>query len=344
MRVTIKDIARETGYSKTTVSFAFNDPDQIAASTRDKILETATRLGYVPDPVARSLSRRTMGTIGLLLPQTIQFALHNPYMVDLISGIGEACDESDLSLTMIPPRRGSLASSVRSAAVDGLITIGLEPDDEAVQLIRNRHVPFVTIDSQPHATVPSVLIDDAGGAKLAMGHLIQKGHRSIAVVTLKDNRGPDEPEYAGIGILRMRGYKSAVEEAGIGPADETIVRLDEPCSFEGGEHAARVIAHEYPDVTAIAVMSDIQALGVQRALVSHGVRVPQDVSVIGFDGIREADLVGLTTVRQPSREKGRKAGDLLVRIIGGENVEERVQLSCELIERTTVSDRSVGRE
>ncbi len=337
MRVTIKDIARETGYSKTTVSFAFNDPDQIAASTRDKILETATRMGYVPDPVARSLSRRSMGTIGLLLPQSIPFALHNPYMVDLISGLGAVCGESELSLTMIPPRKGSLMASVRNAAVDGLITIGLEPDDEAVQLIRNRHVPFVTIDSQPHDAVPAVLIDDVGGARIAMEHLLAKGHTSIAIVALEFNPIMDDQAYAGIGRLRMQGYREALVAKGIEPESSQIVRIDEPCSIDGGAHAGRVIAHEYPDITAIVAMSDIQAIGVCRELAANGKKIPGEISVVGFDDIRESAHLNLTTVRQPAREKGRTAGDLLVRMIRGESSEHRIELPCELVERDSVA-------
>jgi DNA-binding LacI/PurR family transcriptional regulator len=338
MRVTIKDIARETGYSKTTVSFAFNDPTQISATTREKILQTAARLGYVPDPVARSLSRRRMGTIGLLLPQTIPFTLENPYMVELISGIGAACTDAELSLTMIPPTRGSIVASVRGAAVDGLITVGLEPDNEAVQLIHHRHMPFVTIDSQPHEGVPTVVINDRGGAALAMKHLLDAGHRNVAILALEDSSQPDFEEYSGIGLLRMHGYEDALEQAGIDPGSPSVVRIDRPCSVAGGRDAARALVADHPNVTAVAAMSDVQAIGLTAELESLGRKVPDDISVIGFDDIREASLVtpALTTIHQPSRDKGRAAGELLVQMIGKEDPVDSIELPCELVERATV--------
>ena len=229
MRVTIKDIARETGYSKTTVSFAFNDPSQISTEARTKILETATRLGYVPDPVARSLSQRRVGTIGLLLPQVIPFALQNPYMVRLISGLGQVCTDEGLSLTMLPPRKGSLLNTVRAAAVDGLVTIGLEPEDEVVTLIKNRHVPFVAIDAPAEPGIPCVTVADRQAADDAMTHLLEHGHRRIAIVIMEDGRTPDQEAYSGLGSVRMEGYNDALLRYGLSCDAPGVVQIEEPC-------------------------------------------------------------------------------------------------------------------
>lgn len=338
MRITIKDIAHETGYSKTTVSFAFNDPDQISTEARTKILEAATRLGYVPDPVARSLSRRRVGAIGLLLPQPIPFALQNPYMVRLISGVGQICDDEGLSLTMLPPRKGSLLGSARSAAVDGLITIGLEPQDEVVTLIKNRHIPYVTVDAHSEPGIPSITVDDRHAAQIAMTHLLEHGHRNIAVVILEDSRAPDQEEYSGIGRVRMEGYEDALRRYGMTQSDPRIVRLDEPCTIEGGLLAARSLVADHREVTGVVAMSDVIALGLYEGFRSAGLRIPDDVSVVGFDDILEAQLVtpGLTTVHQPAEEKGRRAGELLVRMIRDEEVDDSVQFTCSLIERGSV--------
>jgi DNA-binding LacI/PurR family transcriptional regulator len=339
MRVTIKDIARETGYSKTTVSFAFNDSSQISAQAREKILEAASRLGYVPDPVARSLSRRRLGTIGLLLPQPIPFALQNPYMVRLISGLGQVCNDEELSLTMLPPRRGSLMNSVRSAVVDGFVTIGLEPEDEIVTLIKHRHIPFVTIDAHSGPGIPSITVDDRRAADLAMTHLLEAGHRRIGIVILEDQRQPDQEEYSGIGRIRMRGYDDALRRYGLSCDHPSVIQLDEPCTVEGGRLAARSLLARHPEVTGVVSMSDIMAIGMYEELSESGHAVPADLSIVGFDDIREAQLLRppLTTVHQPAEEKGHRAGELLVRMIANEPVEDHVEFSCHLVTRGSVA-------
>ncbi len=339
MRIKITDIARETGYSKTTVSFAFNDPDQISAQAREKIIETATRLGYVPDPVARSLSGRRVGTIGLLLPQPIPFALQNPYMVRLISGLGQVCNDEELSLTMLPPLRGNLMGTVRSAAVDGLVTIGLEPEDDIVSLIKNRHIPFVTIDAKAEPGIPSITVDDRQAADLAMAHLLESGHRRIGILTLADQQLPDQEEYSGIGRLRMQGYEDALSRFGLSCNDPGIVQLNQPCSIQGGRLAARTLLANHPEVTAVVSMSDVMAIGLYEELQSQGRKVPRDVSVVGFDDIYEARLLNppLTTVHQPAEEKGRRAGELLVNMIASRPAEENVEFLCSLVERESVS-------
>ncbi|MFW5716639.1 MAG: LacI family DNA-binding transcriptional regulator [Spirochaetota bacterium] len=339
MRITIKDIARETGYSKTTVSFAFNDPAQISAEARRKILETADRLGYVPDPVARSLSRKRLGAIGLLLPQPIPFSLHNPYMVRLISGLGRICNDEGLSLTMLPPKRGSLVNSVRAAAVDGLVTIGLEPEHEVVTLIKNRHIPFVTIDAHSGPGVPSITVNDRSAAQIAMDYLLAAGHRRVSIVMLADGDPSDQQHYSGIGALRMRGYDDALHRHGLSCDAPAVVRIDQPCSIEGGRAAARVLLRSHPDVTGVVCMSDVIAIGIYEEFQGAGRVIPRDLSVVGFDDIHEAELLRppLTTVHQPAEEKGARAGELLVRMIRKEEVDEQVEFSCSLIERASVA-------
>ena len=339
MRVKITDIARITGYSKTTVSFAFNDPNQISAQAREKILEAATRLGYVPDPVARSLSGQRVGTIGLLLPQPIPFALQNPYIVRLISGLGQVCNDKELSLTMLPPLRGNLMSTVRSAAVDGLVTIGLEPEDDIITLIKNRHIPFVTIDAKTEPGIPSITVDDRKAADMAMTHLLEAGHRRIGILTLADQQLPDQEEYSGIGRVRMQGYEDALNRFGLSCDDPRIVQLNEPCSILGGSLAARTLLANYPEVTGVVSMSDVIAIGLYEELQSQGRQIPRDLSVVGFDDIYEAQLLRppLTTIHQPAEEKGHRAGDLLVKMIDNQPVDDQVEFMCRLVERESVA-------
>ncbi len=338
MRVTINDIAKATGYSKTTVSFAFNAPRQISAEAREKIVETATELGYVPDPIARSLSQRNLGTIGLLLPHPIPFALKNPYMVRLISGLGHVCNDEGLSLTMLPPKRGDLLKSVRGAVVDGLVTIGLDPEDEIVQIIRHRHMPFVSIDGTIASDVPSIGVDDRRAADVAMTYLLEQGHRRIGIVMLEESRSPDLEAYSGIGLKRMRGYEDALARFGMSSTDPAVAIFHEPCSVEGGRRAAQLLIEEYPETTGVVSMSDIIAVGIYQGVQSAGLRIPEDLSLVGFDDIQEAALLSppLTTVHQPAEEKGRRAGELLVRMISGAAVEHPVEFTCRLVRRQSV--------
>ena len=126
-RITIADIARESGYSKTAVSFAFNAPERISTNAREKILRTAGKLRYIPDPTARNFSLGRHSSIGFLLPQSIDTCLLNPYIIDVMRGLGTVCQENGYMLTIIPPLNDSLYEAVKNATVDGLITTGSFP-------------------------------------------------------------------------------------------------------------------------------------------------------------------------------------------------------------------------
>jgi DNA-binding LacI/PurR family transcriptional regulator len=341
-RVTINDIARIAGYSKTSVSFAFNDPSRISETAREKILAIAGELGYVPDPVARNLTLGTHGTIGLLLPETIATAFQNSHLSQVVQGIGEICERENHSLTLIPPRRESLLEGVRSAAVDGLITLGLEPGTDIVELIRQRHLPFVTIDGQDGGGFPVVGIDDRAAAAAAMNHVLDLGHRRIAVVCFVD-----EPQLTGVSPVRaarMAGYREALEARGVavtaagaqGAAGAPDARFWEcESSMAGGREAAERILDSGDAPTAVVTMSDVIGLGVLEYLGEAGRRVPEDVSVVGFDDIPEATLVRpkLTTVSQYGFEKGRRAAEILMRLIGSEEVVASTALETRLVVR-----------
>ncbi len=136
-RPTIKDIARESGYSKTAVSFAFNDPSRISEKACTQILQTAERLGYIPDPMARNFSLRRHLSIGFLLPQEIRYSLQNPYAQQVLLGIGGVCEKYGYTLTLIPPPLNeSVTEAVRNAAVDGLITMGMQVGMDIVSVMK----------------------------------------------------------------------------------------------------------------------------------------------------------------------------------------------------------------
>jgi alanine racemase len=258
-------------------------------------------------------------------------------MVRLIRGLGEVCNDHGLSLTMLPPSRGDLLRSVRSAAVDGLVTIGLHPEDEIVTLIYQRQMPFVTVDGRAGSDVPSIMVDDRQGARIAIDHILAAGHRDVAMVMLEETRAEDQEEYSGIGRVRLEGYLDALDAAGISRDDPRIQVIDAPCSMDGGRLVADQLAKQQQLPTAVVCMSDIIALGLCQGLKAHELAVPADVSVVGFDDIQECELVDppLTTVHQPAEEKGRKAGELLIERINQKEVGD-VIFPCRIVPRSSV--------
>lgn len=357
-RVTINDIARISGYSKTSVSFAFNDPGRISETARAKILGVADELGYIPDPVARNLTLGTHGTIGLLLPETIATAFQNSHLSQVVQGIGEICEREGHSLTLIPPLRASVLEGVRSAAVDGLITLGLQPGTETVEIIRQRHLPFVTIDGQDGGGFPVVGIDDRAAAASAMHHVLELGHRRIAVV-----RFYDEPQLTGTSTVRaarMAGYREALEAAGVAVVDApgdglveartagvgTALFYECESSVAGGREAAERILQSAERPTAILAMSDVIALGVLGYLAEQDIDVPEAISVVGFDDIPEASLVRprLTTVCQYGLEKGRSAAGILMRLLAGDAVNDYTVLDTRLVERESTAHAPLGQD
>jgi DNA-binding LacI/PurR family transcriptional regulator len=333
-RVTIKDIARISGYSKTTVSFAFNDPSRIGKDTHRKIIHIAEELGYIPDPVARNLTLRRHGTIGLLLPEVISYAFFNPYMSQIVQGIGEVCERVNHSLTLIPPISESLMEGIRRAAVDGLITMGLEPGMEAVEFINRRHLPFVAIDGRIGGDFPVVGIDDRTAARAAMEHVLDLGHRRLAVVAF--GAEPRISTSSHVKMERLAGYREALDACDPGIAETVQYYYSAPSIADGRRIAAEILSGPNRP-TAIVAMSDILALGLLDYLNARGIDVPGEMTVVGFDDIPESSLIRpqLTTVSQPGLDKGRYAADCLMNLIAGTEGPDHIVLPAELVVRGT---------
>jgi alanine racemase len=339
-RTTIKDIAERAGVSKTAVSFAFNDPEKISKDTRDRIMAIADELGYIPDPLARSLSTNRAGTIGFLLPQPIAEAFNNPYIFQLIQGIGEVCHQEDLSLTLLPPVRGSISEAVRNALIDGIIAVGVGPDTKVIELLHQRRKPFVTIDGEPSAETINIGIDDEGGAYEAMRHALDAGHRRIAILSLENPvlLDPDE-RYSRVSEMRIAGYRRALAERGLDIDGKEVSLSFVLTSIEAGIDAMDALSTGGATPTAAVCMSDIIACGVYEWARIKGLRIPDDISVLGFDDIPMAAFLspGLSTVRQPGVEKGHKAARIVVDLLAGKASTPKVLLPVELVSRGSVA-------
>jgi len=333
-RVTIADVAMRAGVSKTAVSFAFNNPERLGQATLERVLGVAHDLGYTPHPAARALSMRRSGTIGVLIPQRLSTVFANPFVSELIQGLGELCEEHDLALLLVPPLDGSLEAAIRHASVDGFISLGLSPDDRALEVIDALGTPTVLVDSDDSGVHPVVNVDDHGGAMAAANHLLALGHRRLAVLVLPPARA--QIAYTPTANRRMAGYRAAIEEAGAPPPLAVTAGI----SVGAGVRAFESLPSGASRPTGVLVMSDMAAIGVMNAAQTAGMRVPGDLSVVGFDDLPLSAWTNppLTTVRQPIVDKGRLAARMLIERMNGKSVGSPAPLSTTLIVRASTSE------
>ncbi len=316
-RVTIQDIADRTGYSKTAVSFAFNFPSRISKEAVERILETAREMDYIPDPMARNFSLGHHMAIGYLIPQSVSVTLENPYIQSVMRSIASVCEDHGYMLTIIPPLHSSIEEAVKSATVDGVIAMGLSMDRGMIDLLRSRGLRTVSIDGTGAEDLPSVSIDDAAAAREQMRTVLRLGHRRIAVISLP-SAAYDGKRHGTLIERRLEGYREALSECSMGLTDILMIQTD--ATFSSGYEAVGRILEER-GISCIVTMSDIVALGAWRALRGKGLRVPDDISIMGFDGIDDHASKELSTVIQSADDKGRISAEMLFSMIDGREEE-----------------------
>ena len=312
-RPRIGDVAERAGVSKTAVSFAFNRPERLNEATMARILAVAEELGYRPSPIARRLTARRTNQIGLVVPQSTHDIFANPFLPELIRGIGDICDAQGIAVVVVPPVRGSIATAIEGALVDGLILLGLEADHPQLRIVRRGGIPVVALDVGSWDGAPVIATDDAGGARAAAEHLASLGHTDVGIVLIAGHPDSAVDETAGISARRMSGIRAGfrLDDDGNGPVRLRIVSA--PVSEEGGRAAFAALAEDGLP-TAVIAMSDVVAIGVMNAASDAGMRLPDELSVVGFDDIPAAAWTTprLTTVHQPIRDKGRRAAEELI--------------------------------
>jgi DNA-binding LacI/PurR family transcriptional regulator len=282
------------------------------------------------------MSTGKTGTIGVLVPQPLATVVHNPYMSEFLAGVAKATDADDLPILLVGPRQGSIEHAVFDAAVDGFLTIGLEPFRPTIQLLTNRRLPYVMVDSDPVDGVACVNADDTTGAREAMAHVLDAGHTRIGILGITSPDPGRWERYVGTLGRRMDGYRTALAEHSI---DINDVHLTEcTVSEEGGRRGLKRLLAMKPAPTAVVSMSDITALGALTEARRQGLSVPEDISIVGFDDIPETHWTqpGLTTVSQGSEAKGRIAAQMLLDLIAGESEPEHVLLETKLVVRGSV--------
>jgi len=320
-------LADELNVSRTTVSNAFNRPDQLSADLRERVLTTAKRLGYPgPDPVARSLRTRKAGAVGLVIAEPLTYFFSDPAARDFVAGVAQSCEETGqgLLLVAVGPSRSleDGTAAVLGAGVDGFVVYSVREDDPNLQVVLQRRVPVVVVD-QPKGLsgVSRVGIDDRAAMRQLADYVLGLGHREIGLLTMRlgpDRRqdlvDADQLKSLTFDVQRERifGVWEAMTAAGIDPNALTVVESYEHLPTSGGT-AAKVALEANPRITALMCTADILALSAMDYLRARGIYVPGQMSVSGFDGIPEAISRGLTTVAQPSLQKGRRAGELLLK-------------------------------
>jgi alanine racemase len=336
-------VAREAGVSKTAVSFAFNSPERLSAETVARIREVAQALGYRP-PAARMPAQKNTMTIGLLTPQVLSVVFANPFYATLCGGVAAVTDQAGYGLLFVSPLHGSLVRALGRATVDGFVAVGLSEDHPEVEQIRRAGVPMVLVDGDAFPEHGSVESNDEVGARAAARHLLGLGHREFVVVGIEPPNMPGLFEYSSgptesISSRRLTGYRQGLALGGIQLADERIVVG--PSTFEGGVAAFHRVWEDGLRPTAVLAMSDVMAIGVIWAARDVGLRVPEDLSIVGFDDLEMAPHANppLTTVHQPIRQKGEESARLLLHMIAQPDMErpEHKVLETRLIIRASTA-------
>lgn len=332
---TIKDVAALAGISYTTVSHVLNRTRPVSEAVRAKVEAAISELDYVPSAVARSLKAKATATIGLLIPNGI-----NPYFAELARGIEDYCERNGFCVILCnsdddPAKQRSYLRVLLEKRVDGLIVSSVGGDDNLGAVLAAVNTPMVIVDRELNGlNVDVIRIDHEQGGYLATSHLLELGHRHIACIC--------GPLATSVARMRLAGYRRAMAAAGLAVAPEWVVESD--FSSPSGYHAAvGLLAQVRP--TAIFAANDMVGFGVLRAAAERGVRVPDALSVIGFDDIEMSRYVypALTTVGQSILQLGERAAQVLLQRIAapaGAVVEQTIVAPSIVIRESTAPSRS----
>ena len=341
-RVSIKDVAKEAGVSTTTVSYVLNrhPGETISAETTQRVLDAAKRLNYVPNLNARSLSSRHTNLIGVVIPQTEpgkEFMFSNPFYGELLSAIEYTARKSGYHLLLSGTREDqNYASIAQNRGVDGIIIVGTYPG-ENLDTLRTIGVPIVLVDSYvTDSDFHTIGIKDREGARMATQYLIDKGHRDIAFISgsIREH---------GVNSKRYQGYCEAIQAAGLCVSKDALYLGT--VDHEYGQQAAESYVRRGKRQTAAFVTADILAMGFIKGLMEHNVRVPEEMSIVGFDDVYLAQMCypSLTTVNQDIARKGQLAVQCILDTVENPGI-GRIEhiLPLTLTERDSVKERSAG--
>ena len=343
--VRLSDVAKAACVSQGTASNVFNRPDIVRKEVRERVEAAARALGYAgPDPKGRLLRAGKVNAIGVATAEPLSYFFEDPFARVLMAGIAGACDMQGAGIALVSAaNEEKLAWNIQSAIVDGFVLLCIEGGPRLVELTRERRLPFVALElDSDDETVSAVGIDDFAGARIIADYLADLGHRRFAILTLPlvdDRTGPlsaDDLDHAIYSGARERslGYRAALADHGIDLS--AIPMFETENDRESTEAALEAIFAAPSPPTAILGMSDRIALMTIDWLRGRGLRVPEDVSVVGFDGVPEGAVSNppLTTMAQPIEEMGRTAVQMIFED-GGQR--RRLTLDVELTIRASAA-------
>ena len=324
-KVTIRDIARESGFSVATVSRYINKVSYTSPETEKKIQEVLDRFNYTPNAIARGLAKQKSNTIAFVTPD-----ITNPFFPELVRSIGRVLKRSGYSLLLINTDEHELGTPefwahFKSRYIDGFILAESPASEDVEPDVHKLSIPYVRIDRAFHAgNNLSVGVNHFEGARIAARHLVDIGCRKIAHVSGPGSFWPAKE--------RRAGYESIIAETGQSP-----IVFEGDFSLDGGREITEVLLREFPDVDGIFYANDLMAIGSLKVFKRKGLAIPEDVAIIGFDGIELAEIVQpeISTIRQPIEEIGESATKRLIAAIEHPNRvnDENVMLDVTLVQR-----------
>lgn len=339
-KVTLADVAKHAGVSVSTASVVFSGAAPSAPETKRRVLDAAAALGYRgPDPLAASLRRGRSGIVGVVFGGPLRSAFLDPVTTATLDGLADELAPSGAGLLLLRDQDQVASPALTSVPLDALAVIGSVPGQEqAIADLLDRGVPIVAIEGDGIAGAVRIDIDSYESQRALAQHVRAGGHTNVAIVTLPSRPGVPETTvfanpaemHADIAVTRERlaGAAEVFPDARVVMAHHSAIDM--------GVAAGKAVLAMHPRPTAVLAQSDLLAAGVLRAALDTGLRVPEDLSITGFDGVRVDGIAPftLTTAVQPAAEKGRAAARALLTMLDGRTATS-VRFACEFREGTT---------
>ena len=338
--LTLEDIAKKAGVSRSTVSRVVNDHPNVRTEVRERVMEVIKSTGYHPNAAARTLATQRSWTLGLVLPQTVSFFFTDPFFPHLIKGIAQACNQHNFTLALFlvdskEDEKKIFRRVSRRGLLDGvLVQAGHQGDQQIIGTLIDADMPQVII-GRPFRSdnVHYVDIDNFSASYIAVNHLIKLGRQRIGTIT-----GPPQ---SSVGVDRKSGYIKALNEHGFSQDENLIVQGD--FTEAGGYDAMKTLLRAKPD--GVFAASDTMAVGAMRAVREAGISIPNEIAFVGFDDLPIATLadVQLTTMRQPVVQFGIRAVELLIEMIeNGTHSPHHIILETELVIRDSCGAKQLS--
>ncbi len=342
-RITSQDVAKRAGVSRTTVSLVLNDKhqrSQISDKTVLKVQRAAIELGYVPNAAAQALVRKKSGVIGLILSRAHQQINSDVYLNQVVNGLINVCHNNNFRvlLDVIEEEDETITIQhiIHGRQVDGIIFFGPRSNDKSLSQLSKANFPTVLMGALPDSDFYSVDVDNLSAAQTATEHLIQLGHKRIGCIT---NATPSYTASAD----RLQGYKLALSKHKL-LADDRLVRFGD-FDPHSGYRAMRGLLSVKPQPTAVFIASDVVAYGAISAIIEAGLRIPEDIALVGFDDVPLSAFITphLTSIHLPIYDLAEAAGLMTIQLINGERPEQQnLRLPTHLVVRDSCgSNRNI---